>query len=80
MDRTLVLSFAAAAGLALLPEAIAVPRASLRRSPLAFALHVAAIVFICLCLLLVTGRVRFSAFVAIALVALLAGVSNAKYA
>jgi Phosphoglycerol transferase and related proteins, alkaline phosphatase superfamily len=80
VDRTLVLSFAAAAGLALLPEAIAVPRASLRRSPLAFALHVAAIGFICLCLLLVTGRVRFSAFVAIALVALLAGVSNAKYA
>ncbi|MGF6853571.1 LTA synthase family protein [Paraburkholderia sp. CI3] len=80
MDATLVLNFAAAAGLALLPEAIALPRASLRRSPLALALHVAAIAFICLCMLLVTGRVRFSAFVAIALVALLAGVSNAKYA
>ncbi|MFM0731010.1 LTA synthase family protein [Paraburkholderia sediminicola] len=80
MDTTLALSFTVAAGLALLPEAIAVPRASLRRSPIAFALHVAAIVFICLCLLLVTGRARFSAFVAIALVALLAGVSNAKYA
>ncbi|NMM01959.1 LTA synthase family protein [Paraburkholderia sp. RP-4-7] len=80
METTLALSFAAAAGLALLPEAIAVPRASLRRSPIAYALHVAAIVFVCLCLLLVTGRVRFSVFVAIALVALLAGVSNAKYA
>ena len=80
METTLALSFAAAAGLALLPEAIAVPRASLRRSPIAFALHVAAIVFICLCMLLVTGRVRFSTFVAIALVALLAGVSNAKHA
>ncbi|MGF6641454.1 LTA synthase family protein [Paraburkholderia sp. MM6662-R1] len=79
MDATLVLSFAAAAGLALLPEAIALPRASLRRSPVAFALHIAAIAFICLCMLLITGRVRFSACVAIALVALLAGVSNAKY-
>jgi Sulfatase len=77
---TLMLSFPAAAGLALLPEALALPRGSLRRSPIAFALHVAAIVVVCLCLLLVTGRVIFSAFVAIALVALLAGVSNAKYA
>ncbi|MGF6933098.1 general stress protein CsbA [Paraburkholderia sp. UCT70] len=80
MNATLALSFAAAAGLAFLPEALAQPRASLRRSPLAFALHVAAIVFLCACVLLITGRVRFSAFVAIALVALLAGVSNAKYA
>lgn len=80
MDATLALSLAAAAGFSLLPEAIALPRASLRRSPVAFALHVAAIAFICLCVLLITGRVRFSAFVAIALVALLAGVSNAKYA
>jgi general stress protein CsbA len=79
VDTTLALSFAAAIVLALLAEAIALPRASLRRSPLAFALHVAAIAFICSCMLLVTGRVRFSAFVAIALVALLAGVSNAKY-
>jgi hypothetical protein len=80
VETTLVLSFAAASGLALLPEAIAVPRASSRRSPIALALHVVAIVCICLCLFLATGRVRFSAFVAIALVALLAGVSNAKYA
>ncbi|QQC67568.1 LTA synthase family protein [Paraburkholderia ginsengisoli] len=80
MNAPLALSFVAAAGLALLPEALALPRASLRRAPLAFALHVSAIAFICACMLLVTGRVRFSAFVAIALVALLAGVSNAKYA
>ena len=80
MDATLALSFVAAAGLALLPEAIALPRASLRRSPVAFALHIAAIAFIGLCVLLITGRVRFSAFVAIAVVALLVGVSNAKYA
>jgi hypothetical protein len=80
VDATLALSLMAPTGLALLPEALAVPRASLRRSPVAFALHIAAIVFICSCVLLVTGRARFSAFVAIALVALLAGVSNAKYA
>jgi hypothetical protein len=80
VEGTLALSFAVAAGLALLPEAIALPRASLRRSPVAFALHVATIAFIGLCVLLITGRVRFSAFVAIALVALLAGVSNPKYA
>ncbi|WP_341319317.1 LTA synthase family protein [Paraburkholderia sp. IMGN_8] len=80
MEATFALSFVAAAGLALLPEALALPRAWLRRSPLALALHVAAIVFICVCVLLLTGRVRFSAFVAIALVALLAGVSNAKHA
>lgn len=80
MDTTLAPSFVAAAGLTLLGEAIALPRASLRRSPLALALHLAAIAFICLCMLLITGRVNFSAFVAIALVALLAGVSNAKYA
>lgn len=80
MDTTLAFNFTVAAGLALLPEAIALPRASLRRSPGAFALHAAAIVFLCLCAVLVTGRVKFSAFVAVALVALLAGVSNAKYA
>ncbi|MBN3849921.1 LTA synthase family protein [Paraburkholderia sp. Ac-20342] len=79
MNAMLALDFAAAAGVALLPEALAKPRASLRRLPLAFALHVAAIGFICTCLVLLTGRVRFAAFVAIALVALLAGVSNAKY-
>ena len=80
MEATLALNFVAAAALAFLPEALALPRAWLRRSPLALALHVAAIVFICLCVLLLTGRVRFSTFVAIALVALLAGVSNAKHA
>jgi phosphoglycerol transferase MdoB-like AlkP superfamily enzyme len=77
---TLAISFAAAAVVALLPEAIAAPRASLRRSPVSFALHVTAIGFLCACMLLITGRVKFSAFVAVALVALLAGVSNAKYA
>jgi general stress protein CsbA len=79
LDAMLVLNFVAAAGLAFLPEALAQPRASLRRLPPALALHVAAIMFICVGVLLLTGRVRFSAFVAIALVALLAGVSNAKY-
>ena len=77
---TLAICIAAAAVVALLPEAIATPRASLRRSPISFALHVTAIGFLCACVLLITGRVKFSAFVAVALVALLAGVSNAKYA
>lgn len=80
MNATLVLDLIAAAALALLPEAIALPRASLRRAPLAFVLHVAAIAFLFACVLLLTGRARFSAFVAVALVGLLAGVSNAKFA
>jgi hypothetical protein len=77
---SLAISFAAAAVVALLSEAIATPRASLRRSPVSFAVHVTAIGFLFACVLLITGRVKFSAFVAVALVALLAGVSNAKYA
>jgi hypothetical protein len=71
---------AAACILAFVPEAIALPRAPLlRRSPYAFALHVAVVAFVCLLLLIVTRRVRFSVCAALALVALLAGVSNAKY-
>ena len=80
MQATLALNLIAAASVSLLSEAIALPRASLRRSPVSFALHLAAIALIYSLVLLATGRVRFSAFAAIALVALLAGVSNAKYA
>jgi len=81
MLTTLAFSFAAAAGLAFIPESCAKPRAPLHsRFFSALAVHAAAVAFICLAAFMLTGRVRFSAFVSLALVGLLAGVSNAKYA
>ncbi|SDH63174.1 LTA synthase family protein [Paraburkholderia phenazinium] len=80
MTGALALSLAATAGLALAPDALATPRAALRRPLAALALHALGVIFLCLCMLLASGRVLFSEFVALALVALMAGVSNAKYA
>jgi hypothetical protein len=77
---SLTLSLVATASLALLPDAHALPRASLRRPIAAFALHGFGVIFIALCVFVASGRVMFSEFVALALVALMAGVSNAKYA
>jgi hypothetical protein len=68
-----------AAGLAFAPDAIAAPRSAWRRPVAALALHVLAVSFICLCVLAVTGRTHFSVFIAVALVGLMAVVSNAKY-
>ncbi|MFL9910544.1 LTA synthase family protein [Paraburkholderia sp. RL17-337-BIB-A] len=56
------------------------PRAALRRPLAALALHVLGVAFVFLCVLLISGRVRFSTFVALGLIALMAGVNNAKYA
>ena len=77
---TLALSLVVTAVLAFAPDALAVPRASWRRPAAALLLHALSVTFVCLCVLMMSGRVRFSAFVAIALVGLMAGVSNAKYA
>jgi hypothetical protein len=77
---TLALTLVVTAVLALAPDALAVPRASWRRPAAALLLHALSVSFVCLCVLMMSGRVRFSAFVAIALVGLMAGVSNAKYA
>ncbi|MBN3789404.1 LTA synthase family protein [Burkholderia sp. Ac-20353] len=60
-------------------DAVAVPRAPLRRSAWAVLLHLVAVSCVGTCVYAVTMRPVFSACVAAALVALLAAVSNAKY-
>ncbi|WP_446479825.1 LTA synthase family protein [Burkholderia cepacia] len=71
--------FAVAAGMSFLPDLIAVPRAPLRRRADALLLHVLSVVFLAALMLLVTARPIFSSSVAVALVGLVAVVSNAKY-
>nr|WP_175104103.1 LTA synthase family protein [Pararobbsia alpina] len=61
-------------------DAIAAPRAPARRSMVALSIHVLGVVFVFLCMVLVSGRAQFSSFVSAAVVGLLAAVSNAKYA
>ncbi|RQS89133.1 LTA synthase family protein [Burkholderia contaminans] len=73
------LAFAVAAGASFLPDRIAVPRAPLRRRADALLLHVLSVVFLASLMLLVTARPIFSSSVAVALVGLVAVVSNAKY-
>jgi fermentation-respiration switch protein FrsA (DUF1100 family) len=73
--------FAAAAfALSFSVDAIAVPRASLRRPLAAISLHVVAVAVVAGASLALTGRLFFSTSVAVVLVALLALVNNAKYA
>ncbi|SPB15583.1 capsular polysaccharide biosynthesis protein [Caballeronia novacaledonica] len=71
-------ALAASAG-ALIPDAIAKPRASLRRSGCAFALHVSVCAFVCFCMLAASGRLFFSMGVTVLLAGALAVISNAKY-
>ena len=73
------LVFAVAAGASFLPDRIAVPRAALRRRADGLFLHVLSVVFLASLMLLVTARPVFSSSVAVALVGLVAVVSNAKY-
>ncbi|WP_186208716.1 LTA synthase family protein [Burkholderia gladioli] len=79
MNCTIWLAFAIVAGLSFLPDWIAIPRAPLRRRADALLLHVLAVVFLAALMSLVTARPIFSSFVAIALVGLVAVISNAKY-
>ncbi|WP_175720827.1 LTA synthase family protein [Burkholderia anthina] len=79
MTSAIWLAFIAAAGVSLLPDQIAIPRVSLRRRADALLLHVLAVVFLASLMLLVTARPIFSSSVAVALVGLVAVVSNAKY-
>ncbi|AIT20110.1 LTA synthase family protein [Burkholderia thailandensis] len=79
MSGGLALIFAIAAALSFALDALATPRAPWRRPIAAAALHVLAFAFVASCVLLVTARVLFSAFVAVALVGLMAVVSNAKH-
>ncbi|OXI48076.1 LTA synthase family protein [Burkholderia aenigmatica] len=70
---------ALAAGISFLPDRIAVPRGAVRRPVCAYLLHSLAVAFLTSVFLLTTARPIFSAFMAIAVVALVALVSNAKY-
>ncbi|WP_244816412.1 LTA synthase family protein [Caballeronia sp. Lep1P3] len=60
-------------------EAIAVPRCSLRRPFAAMALHASAVAVVAGCALALTARPVFSACAALAWIALLAVISNAKF-
>ncbi|RKU03684.1 capsular biosynthesis protein [Burkholderia sp. Nafp2/4-1b] len=79
MSGTLVLVFAMALAASFGLDAVAVPRAPLRRPWRAVFLHVSAVSFVGACVLLATSRPMFSAGIAAALVALLAAISNAKF-
>lgn len=74
------LTFACAALLSFAADAIALPRVGLRRSPGALALHIVSVVFVACLICVLTRRAYFSAFIALAIVGLMSGVSNAKYA
>jgi phosphoglycerol transferase MdoB-like AlkP superfamily enzyme len=69
---------AVAVALSFVFEAIAAPRSPLRRAPLAFALHVAALAFVVGGGVALTARPLFSLCLALVLIAVLALVSNAK--
>ncbi|EUC14753.1 LTA synthase family protein [Paraburkholderia hospita] len=80
MTLPIALTFMIAAAFSFAADALTLPRSGWRRAPRAYALHVISVVFISSLLLALTRRPHFSAFVALALVALLSAVSNAKYA
>ncbi|CAB3760743.1 capsular biosynthesis protein [Burkholderia sp. MSh2] len=79
MTGAIWLTFAIAAGVSFLPDRIAVPRSAVRRRADALLLQVLAVVFLASLMLLVTARPVFASSVAVALVGLVAVVSNAKY-
>ncbi|NIE66112.1 LTA synthase family protein [Burkholderia sp. Ax-1719] len=74
------LTFACAALLSFAADSIALPRVGLRHTPVALALHIVSVVFVACLICALTRRPYFSAFIALALVGLVSGVSNAKYA
>jgi hypothetical protein len=75
-----LIAFAVAAALSFGADALALPRADRRRTMCASALLVASVLFLASVILAITRRPYFSAFLALALVALVSAVSNAKYA
>ncbi|PYE16581.1 phosphoglycerol transferase MdoB-like AlkP superfamily enzyme [Paraburkholderia silvatlantica] len=79
MSGTLWLTLVIAAGASFAPDRLAAPRGAVRRAASAWTLHALAVICIASLFLLVTARPVFSACGAIALVALVAVVSNAKY-
>ncbi|AXF19746.1 capsular biosynthesis protein [Burkholderia pyrrocinia] len=79
MSARLAVTLAAAVALSFASDAIAVPRAPLRRPLLSSALHILSVLFVFDLVFAVTSRPLFSACVLLALVGLIAAVSNAKY-
>lgn len=76
---SITLMLVGAAALSFGADAIALPRVGLRRTPGAFALHTVSVAFVACLICALTRRPYFSAFIALALVGLMSGVSNAKY-
>ncbi|RQV20355.1 LTA synthase family protein [Burkholderia cenocepacia] len=79
MSARLAVTLTATVALSFAVDAIAVPRAPLRRPLLSSALHIVAVLFIFDLVLAATSRPLFSACASLALVGLVAAVSNAKY-
>lgn len=79
MSARLAVTLAVAVALSFAVDAIAVPRAPLRRPLLSSVLHILSVVFLFDFVFAVTSRPLFSACAALALVGLVAAVSNAKY-
>ncbi|MBN3780243.1 LTA synthase family protein [Burkholderia sp. Ac-20345] len=79
MSARLAVTLAATVALSFAVDAIAVPRAPLRRPLLSSVLHILSVVFLFDLVFAVTLRPLFSACAALALVGLVAAVSNAKY-
>ncbi|WP_322013576.1 LTA synthase family protein [Paraburkholderia sp. J12] len=80
MASSITVAFAVAILLSFAADRIAVPRAGFFRAWSALALHGVSVLFVACLMLALTRRPDFAAFVALALVALVSAVSNAKYA
>ncbi|TAM03966.1 MAG: LTA synthase family protein [Paraburkholderia sp.] len=74
------IAFVAAIALSLGADTFVIPRARLRRRPVALALHAVSVLFLICLTLAITRRPYFAVFVALALILLISAVSNAKYA
>ncbi|ALX12875.1 capsular biosynthesis protein [Burkholderia cepacia JBK9] len=79
MSARLAVTLTAAVALSFAVDAIAIPRAPLRRPPLSSVLHILAVLFVLDLVFAITSRPLFSACASLALVGLVAAVSNAKY-
>ncbi|WP_413463956.1 LTA synthase family protein [Burkholderia sp. Z1] len=79
MSARLVATLAATVALSFAVDMIAVPRAQLRRPLLSSVLHILSVLFVFDLVFAVTSRPLFSACASLALVGLVAAVSNAKY-
>ncbi len=79
MASSMPITFVFAIALSFAADAIAIPRAAVRRPFLAGALHTASVLFVACVILALTRRPHFAAFLALALVALAGAVSNAKF-